>query len=95
MMGTKDVAGFLAPLTGLIDRVIAVPIPGEDGAASSADLAAAATDIGINGVVAKDVSAAIKAVNEKAKVERPPFVIIAGSLYLAGRVLREAGLLPD
>lgn len=95
MMGTKDVAGFLAPLTGLVDRVIAVPIPGEDGAASPADLAAAATDIGINGVVAKDVSAAIRAVNEMAKVERPPFVIIAGSLYLAGRVLREAGLLPD
>lgn len=95
MMGTKDVAGFLEPLTGLIDRIIAVPIPGEEGAASPANLAAAATDIGINGIVAKDVRSALAAVTEKTHPEKPPLVIIAGSLYLAGRVLRDTGLLPD
>ena len=95
MMGTKDVTGFLEPLTGLIDRVIAVPIPGEEGAAGPADLAAAATDIGINGVVAKDVRSALAAVATNAHAEKPPFVVIAGSLYLAGGVLRDTGLLPD
>lgn len=95
MMGTKDVAGFLKPLAGLVNRVIAVSIAGEDGAAKPAVLAAVATDIGINGVVAKDITSALSAVSEKAHPERPPFVMIAGSLYLAGQVLRQAGQLPD
>lgn len=94
MMGTKDVKGYLQPLSGLVNRVIAVPIPGETGAAAPAELAAAATDIGINGVVAKDVEAALTAVSETAHPERAPFVLIAGSLYLAGNVLKDAGLLP-
>lgn len=94
MMGTKDVSGYLKRLSGLVNRVIAVPIEGETGAASSAELAAAATDIGINGVVAKDVPSALKAITEKAHPDRPPFVLIAGSLYLAGQVLRQAELLP-
>lgn len=95
MMGTKDVVGFLKPLTGLVNRVIAVPIPGEEGAAAPADLAAAATDMGINGVVAKDIMSALSAIAENAHPEKPPFVMITGSLYLAGQVLRQAGQLPD
>lgn len=94
MMGTKDAAGYLKRLSGLVNRVIAVPIEGEEGAAAPAALAAAATDIGINGVVAKDVPSALKAISEKAHPERPPFVLVAGSLYLAGQVLRQADLLP-
>ena len=31
---------------------------------------------------------------EKAQDERPPFVLIGGSLYLAGQVLRDADILP-
>jgi len=95
MMGNKDVAGFLKPVTGLVDRVISVPIQNEDGAAAPADLAAAATDIGINGIVAKDVKSALCAIAEKAHPGRPPFVIIAGSLFLAGQVLRDTNLLPN
>lgn len=94
MMGTKDVGGYLKRLSGLVNRVIAVPIDGETGAAAPAALAAAATDIGINGVVAKDVPSALQAISDKAHPERPPFVLVAGSLYLAGHVLRQAGLLP-
>lgn len=94
MMANKDAAGFLQPLTGLVDRVISVPIPGEDGAAQPANLAAAATDIGINGVVAKDVRSALTAIKDKAHPGRPPFVLIAGSLFLAGQVLRDTDLLP-
>ena len=94
MMGNKDVTGFLQPLSGLVDRVISVSIPDEEGAALPAELAAAATDIGINGVVAKDVRAALTAIRDKAHPDRPPFVLIAGSLYLAGQVLRDTDLLP-
>lgn len=94
MMGTKDAAGYLKPLTGLVNRVIAVPVPGEDGAAPAAALAAAATDVGINGVVAKDTDTAIDQIADLAHPERPPFVLIAGSLYLAGSVLKRLELLP-
>ena len=95
MMGNKDVSGFLKPLTGLLDRVISVPIAGEEAAAAPADLAAAATDIGINGIVAKDVRSALSLVAQKAHPGRSPFVMIAGSLFLAGQVLRDTDLLPS
>jgi len=95
MMGNKDAAGFLKPLAGLLDQVIAVNIPGEDGTANPAFLAGAATDLGISGVMAKDVRSALETVAKKANPERPPFVLIGGSLYLAGQVLREAEMLPE
>jgi len=94
MMDTKDMAGYLKPLAGVVDQVIAVDIPGEEGAAKPAQLAAAATDIGINGVLAKDVKSALQAITDRANPNRPPFVLIGGSLYLSGRVLRETGLFP-
>ena len=95
MMSNKDVTGYLKSLVGLVDQVVAVDIPGEDGAASPAFLAGAATDLGISGVLAKDVRSALETINEKANPERPPFVLIGGSLYLAGHVLREAKLFPQ
>ncbi len=95
MMGTKDIAGFLKPLTSLITKVIAVPIAGEAGGANPAALAAAATDNGINGVIAKDISAALKMVDSQHKTGTTPIVMIAGSLYLAGIALKEAGLYPE
>jgi len=95
MMGNKDASGFLKPLTGLLDQVIAVDIAGEEGTASASFLAGAATDLGISGVMAKDVRSALTTIAEKANPERPPFVLIGGSLYLAGHVLRETGLFPE
>lgn len=95
MMGTKDAQGYLKPLAGVVDQVIAVDIPDEDGAASAAFLAGAATDVGISGVLAKDVEAALQTIAERANPNRPPFVLIGGSLYLAGHVLRSADILPS
>jgi len=94
MLGNKDAKGYLKPLSGIVNRVIAVPIPGEENAAEPSFLAGAATDAGINGLVAKDVASALKLTLEKAQDERPPFVLIGGSLYRAGQVLREADILP-
>ncbi len=95
MMGTKDVEGYLKPLTNLLTKVIAVPINGEEGAAKAADLAATATDLGINGVIAKDFEAALSMINLQSSRQTPPFVLIGGSLYLAGQVLKHANILPD
>jgi len=41
------------------------------------------------------VRSALETVAKKANPERPPFVLIGGSLYLAGQVLREAEMLPE
>lgn len=95
MMNSKDAAGFLKPFTGLVDQVVAVSVPGEEGAASPGNLAAAATDAGINGVIAKDVESAVRMISSTSRPERPPFVIICGSLYLAGSVLRQVNWLPE
>ncbi|MCK0069243.1 bifunctional folylpolyglutamate synthase/dihydrofolate synthase [Kordiimonas laminariae] len=95
MMGTKDAAGYLKSLSGVIDRVIAVAIPGEENTAEPSFLAAAATDIGISGTIAKDVESALKMVANQPDLNRKQFVLIGGSLYLAGHVLREAELYPE
>ncbi len=94
MLGTKDAEGYLKNLGGVIDRVIAVPIEGQENMTSPAFLAGAATDAGISGIIAKDVPSALEMVAERAHPDRPPYVLIAGSLYLAGNVLRETGLIP-
>jgi len=94
MMGTKDITGYLKPLSGLVNRIIAVDIPGEEGAASAAFLAGKATDIGINAVIAKDVTMAIRMITDTARPGRTPLVLICGSLYLAGQVLRDVKIYP-
>ncbi|GHF16719.1 bifunctional folylpolyglutamate synthase/dihydrofolate synthase [Kordiimonas sediminis] len=94
MLDTKDYGGYLKPLAPLLDKVIAVPIPGEDNAADPAKLAAAATDAGVSGIVARDVESALSLAVSSAKDGRPPFVLIGGSLYLAGQVLRTAEIFP-
>ena len=95
MLNRKDAKGYLKPLAGIVNHVIAVPIECDEDPAEPGFLAAAATDVGINGVVAKDVESAMRMVTEKASPNRPPFVLIGGSLYLAGSVLRMTGNLPS
>lgn len=96
MMERKDIAGFMAPLAGLGAQVIAVPIEGhEEGVATPGTLAAAATDAGLSGWVAASVPAALKRVQETAKPDTRPVVLIGGSLYLAGNVLKDIGWYPQ
>lgn len=91
MMGAKDAGGFLKRFAGLARSVTAVPVPGEDGAMRSADLAAAATSVGLASRLARDIPAALKAIADDATPGPAPVVLIAGSLYLAGEALRLAG----
>lgn len=84
MLTTKDVAGFLSAFAPLAPRVMAVPIEGEPAARSADDLAAAAQRTGIQAEVHPSFRAALAAC---ARAE-PARVLICGSLYLAGQVLR-------
>jgi dihydrofolate synthase/folylpolyglutamate synthase len=92
MLTTKDPIGFLKPFAGLAREVFTVPIPGHAGH-EPADLAEAARASGLRAEPATDVRSALRAIAGRA-LEAPPRILICGSLYLAGVVLEESGLVP-
>jgi dihydrofolate synthase/folylpolyglutamate synthase len=93
-LASKDTAGFLAPFAGLAQEVLAVPIPGEHAARPAQDVAALARGIGLPAAAAEGVAPALDALAAR-PWPRPPRLLICGSLYLAGEVLRENGTPPD
>lgn len=88
MLSTKDVAGYLAPLARVADSLHAVAIPGETATLPAEDTAAAADSVGLPAVVSGSVAEALADITGKDPSAR---VLICGSLYLAGSVLRENG----
>lgn len=94
MMANKDAAGFLAHFSGLTRHIIAVPIPGNDNAYAPEALAAAARPLGMRVETASSVGAALTALSRLA-YDVAPRILITGSLYLAGDVLRQNGTLPQ
>ena len=85
MLNTKDVEGFLRPFAAVAERLHAVSIPGERNAIPAEDTAAHAAAVGLAAEVAPSVEAAVR----DAAARGAGRVLICGSLYLAGRVLRE------
>ncbi|WP_417599309.1 bifunctional folylpolyglutamate synthase/dihydrofolate synthase [Pararhodobacter oceanensis] len=86
MLNTKDINGFLQPLAQHAEGMIAVSIPGEAATLSAEDTAAKARTAGIKAETAESVSAALARITTQAPQAR---VLICGSLYLAGAILRE------
>jgi len=94
MLATKDCAGFLRNFTGLARRLIAVPVPTAEKGLSAEAVADAARAIGLAATSRDNLEEAFDAVR-KLDLEPPPRILITGSLYLAGEVLRENGTLPQ
>lgn len=90
MLSTKDCTGFLRNFTGLARRVIAVPVPNAEKGLPSEAVADAARGIGLAVTSRDNLEQAFDAVR-KLDLEPPPRILITGSLYLAGDVLRENG----
>ncbi|MDP2062246.1 MAG: folylpolyglutamate synthase/dihydrofolate synthase family protein [Phaeovulum sp.] len=88
MLNTKDVAGYMRPLAGQAATLTAVSIPGEPNTLSADATMAAARAAGIAASTAESVLAAVAA---RAAAEPRARILICGSLYLAGGVLRENG----
>ena len=86
MLNTKDIGGYLRPLAAHAKSLHAVSIPGETATLPAADTAAAARAVGIDAYEATDVAHALRDIVKKDPTAR---VLICGSLYLAGGVLRE------
>ncbi|WP_370225914.1 bifunctional folylpolyglutamate synthase/dihydrofolate synthase [Pararhodobacter marinus] len=88
MLNTKDIGGFMRPLAGHAEALYAVSIPGETATLPAEATAKAATDAGLTAHVADSVQAALDAITRETPHAR---VLICGSLYLAGGILRENG----
>ena len=93
MLASKDCAGFLSNFTGLARRMIAVPVPGAENGLSAEAVADAARAIGLPATSRDNLDEALDAAR-KLDLDPPPRILITGSLYLAGEVLRENGTLP-
>ena len=93
MLATKDCAGFLRNFTGLARRLIAVPVPQAEKGMPAEAVADAARAIGLAATSRDNLDQALDAVR-KLDLDPPPRILITGSLYLAGDVLRENGTLP-
>ena len=86
MLNTKDVAGFLNPLAQVAQVLHAVTIPGETATLSTAETASMARSSGLVGREAENPQAAVQ---EIIKDQPNARIVICGSLYLAGVILRE------
>lgn len=88
MLNTKDVSGYMQPLAPHVHALQAVSIPGEANTLPSDVTAKAARDAGMTAHEADSVESALTAIFKASSNAR---VLICGSLYLAGHVLRENG----
>ncbi|QGX99593.1 bifunctional folylpolyglutamate synthase/dihydrofolate synthase [Roseovarius faecimaris] len=88
MLNTKDIAGYLTPLAGIARSLTAVSIPGEANTLPAETTAEAARAAGLPASTAASTRDAIAAITTKAPDSR---ILICGSLYLAGAILRENG----
>lgn len=90
MKETKDARGFFVPFKGLAAHVETVAIPDDPASLSAAILAEAAREAGLDATPAPSIEAALD--RALARVGRAaPRILVCGSLYLAGYVLRENG----
>ncbi len=88
MLSTKDVTGYMRQLVSAITDLHAVAIPGETATLPAKATADAATRVGLNAMVSTSVEDALRDIIAEDPTAR---VLICGSLYLAGVVLRENG----
>jgi dihydrofolate synthase/folylpolyglutamate synthase len=93
MLTSKDCEGFLRNFTGLARRMIAIPVPGVEKSMTAEALADCARGIGLSATSRDTIAEALEAVR-KLDLDPPPRVLITGSLYLAGEVLKQNGTPP-
>ncbi|KPN64921.1 dihydrofolate synthase / folylpolyglutamate synthase [Aliiroseovarius crassostreae] len=88
MLNTKDIAGYLRPLAAVSDSLTAISIPNEINTLPAETTAAEAKAVGMQAKTADSAEAALRALVAKDPDCR---VLICGSLYLAGDILKTNG----
>jgi dihydrofolate synthase/folylpolyglutamate synthase len=86
MLNTKDVMGYMQPLLNKSSDLYGVSIPGEAATMSAQETVDIAKDVGFKAIVSKNVESAIKDI---VKYDHNARILICGSLYLAGNILKE------
>jgi len=86
MLNSKAPGEFLSPLEGRLGLFRGIAIPGEENTLSAQEVTSEALNLRMDGAVADSVEAALDDIAGQKEEAR---VIIAGSLYLAGTILKE------
>ena len=86
MLNTKAIDNYLSPFKGVVKKVIGVSIPNEVNTLTAQDTAQAARAAGLTATTATDVKTGI---HEIAEIDPNARIILCGSLYLAGHILRK------
>jgi dihydrofolate synthase/folylpolyglutamate synthase len=88
MLNTKDISGYLTPMMPHVASLTAVSIPDEQNTLPADETARMAREVGMKASEADNVQSALAAIVAEEPNAR---VLICGSLYLAGAILRENG----
>jgi dihydrofolate synthase/folylpolyglutamate synthase len=94
VMGTlknKDAAGYLSHFASLNPEILAVPIPGEPAARKAAEIVRIGEEAGFSSTPMRGLKSALQ---RAAKIPNAR-IVICGSLYLAGHMLKANGTPPD
>jgi dihydrofolate synthase/folylpolyglutamate synthase len=94
MLANKDAAGVLRRFRGRSLTIHAIPVPDHDHHPPET-LAAMARESGLSAMTAGSVEDALGWIARHADRDKPPLVLIMGSLYLAGTVLAANGQPPN
>ena len=93
LLANKDAQGVLRPFAGSPLMIHPVPVPGHEHHAPEA-LAAEARKLGLSALASTGVEEALAAIAGLSEAGKPPAVLVMGSLYLAGEVLKANGQIP-
>lgn len=95
MINTKDPVGYFDAFAGMARHVFTVPVSESEAGLDPEFLADTADEAGLTAESAKDVETAIATICKNWDgLERPPRILIGGSLYLLGDVLKANGTPP-
>lgn len=93
MLSTKDSDGFLVNFSGLARELHAVPVETNPSSRTPAEVAEAGRHAGLAAQAHDTLAAALETVAAR-RFPMPPRIVVTGSLYLAGEVLRFNGTAP-
>lgn len=93
LLSNKDARGVLRPFRERQITLHAIPVPGHEHHPTEG-LVATAREAGLSALPAAGVAEALSWIARHADRSAPPIVLILGSLYLAGEVLRDSEQAP-
>ena len=87
MLKTKNPTQFLEPLVPYISGVKTIHVLGEEASMNAHELCDVALSVGLNACTSENILEAISQIINAQQISGK--ILICGSLYLAGAVLRE------